>query len=88
MCHGANFVRNPSGTGSSHWPDSRVIKIVTFFYKIIDLLKQENRKKKMNELTHQLIMKQTNKLVKTYYNLNENIVAVKKRKKEHLNISQ
>ena len=42
----------------------------------------------MNELTHQLIMKQTNKLVKTYYNLNENIVEVKKRKKDHLNISQ
>ena len=40
----------------------------------------------MNELTHQLIMKQTIRLVKTYYNFNENIVAVKKRKKEHLNI--
>ena len=62
MCHGAKFVRNPSGTGNSHWPDSRVIKIATFFHKIIDLLKQENKKKK-NEWTNSSINNETNEQI-------------------------
>ena len=50
-------MRSPSGTGSSDWPNSCVI---TFFHKIIDLLKQKNiKKREMNKLTHELIMKQT-----------------------------
>ena len=58
------FVSNSSGTRSSDWPNSRVIRIVTFFHKIIDLLKQENKKKK-NESTHLSINNETNKLIKS-----------------------